>query len=137
VANPPFCFPGGLSQAALSRTVVITLRENSASVPGSRDALASSNPFSTEGPCITVRMDRLRLMVQRNPLRTGFLLGHVLAHEIGHVLQQIDHHSEAGVMKSGWSDGEIASMTKHRLGFTALDRKLILEGLAGRGPRSR
>jgi hypothetical protein len=80
-------------------------------------------------------MDRLEPMVQRNPLKTGFLLGHVLAHEIAHVLQGIAHHSETGVMKGVWSENEITNMSKHRLQFTVFDLELIRKGLAARDQR--
>ena len=66
-------------------------------------------------------MDRLRPAIHLNPLTTGYLLGNVLAHEIGHVLQGVLRHSETGVMKARWSDNEILRMPRERLHFTAED----------------
>jgi hypothetical protein len=117
--------PGGCSKQPLSRQIVVTLREKTPPGP-TPDALAMAYPFSAEGPCVTLLMDRLEPMALKNPLRTGFLLGHVLAYEIGHVLQGIDRHSELGVMKSRWSETEIITMSKHPLQFTSLDLRLIL-----------
>jgi hypothetical protein len=126
--------PLGCAKKPLSRRIVVALR---AKTPAglSHEVLAFSSPYSTEGPCVTLLMDHLVPMVHRNPLRTGFLLGHVLAHEIGHVLQGVARHSETGVMKDLWSEDEITDMPKHRLRFTVFDLALILEGLAVRGQR--
>jgi predicted Zn-dependent protease len=72
-------------------------------------------------------MDRLRPQIQMNPLRTGFLLGHILAHEMGHALQGISRHAETGVMKASWSLHETSRMWSHeRLHFTSDDADLIL-----------
>ena len=99
----------------------------------SQQAMAFSNPYLTEGPCVTLLMDRLKSAAKSKPLRTEFLLGHVLAHEMGHVLQGIARHSETGVMKDHWSEEEIENMPFRRLYFTEFDAKLILTGLATRG----
>jgi hypothetical protein len=73
-------------------------------------------------------MDQIEPAVRLNPLSSGFLLGYVLAHEIGHVLQGVARHSETGVMKNRWSLLEVVNMKYDRLHFTALDATLILEG---------
>ena len=90
-------------------------------------AFASSNPYSVEGPCVTLFMDRLKAMAAMQPLTTSFLLGHVLAHEMGHVLQGIARHSETGVLKERWSQLEIEDMPFRHLHFTPYDANLILE----------
>ena len=59
---------------------------------------------------MTLLMNRLKPEIERNPFRTGFLLGHVLAHEIGHVLQGVARHSATGVMKGRWSLHETSHM---------------------------
>lgn len=48
----------------------------------------------------------------------AFLLGHVLAHELGHVLQGVARHSEEGVLKERWSAAEIQVMPTRQLRFT-------------------
>jgi hypothetical protein len=74
-------------------------------------------------------MDRLKPMAQRNPIGTAFLLGHVLAHEMGHVLQGLNRHSETGVLKERWSPAEIERMWKELLRFTLQDATLIHRGI--------
>jgi hypothetical protein len=58
-------------------------------------------------------------------MREGALLGHVMAHEIGHVLQGVVRHSEEGVMKTNWTSEEVLRMVTRRLSFTSSDADLI------------
>ncbi|HJZ98585.1 MAG TPA: hypothetical protein VKE70_18875 [Candidatus Solibacter sp.] len=80
---------------------------------------------------MTIFVDRLKPMVARQPLSTSYLIGHVLAHEMGHVLQGIARHSETGVLKQLWSPLEIDAMWNKPLRFTDHDATLILEGIRG------
>jgi hypothetical protein len=57
------------------------------------------------------------------------ILGHVMAHEIGHLLQGITRHSETGVMKAHWTAADYGSMAFRPLRFTDEDVRLILAGL--------
>jgi hypothetical protein len=61
-----------------------------------------------------------------------FLLGHVLVHEITHVLQGINHHSEEGVMKKRWSADDLYQMSYRPLPFDPVDVQMIRRGLASR-----
>ena len=117
---PPDC-----AKSPMRRRIVFDLRAGVAGrTPG---ALAFANPYSQQGPCVTLLMDPLRAGAERNPETTGVLLGHALAHEIGHVLQGVDRHSETGLMKERWSVKEINDMWRTRLRFTAYDAELILD----------
>jgi len=57
------------------------------------------------------------------------LLGHVLAHEITHILQGSALHSDSGLMKEHWDHAELTQINDHYLSFTDLDVKLIYGGL--------
>ena len=63
------------------------------------------------------------------------LLAHVMAHEIAHVLQGINRHSESGILKARWSDGDCARLASLPLLFTHEDAILIHRGLEERGAR--
>jgi hypothetical protein len=65
-------------------------------------ALAYSTAF--EGTQVVVFYDRVMSVVR--PSVVPFLLGHVLAHEIVHLLEGVEVHSESGVMKSRY-DSEL------------------------------
>jgi hypothetical protein len=76
-------------------------------------------------------MERLAGAVSAN------FLGHILAHEITHVLQNEDRRSDSGLMKAHWDAPELSQMEKHRyLGFTSSDVRLIYAGLATRHARA-
>jgi hypothetical protein len=83
-----------------------------------------------EGVHITVFWDRVQRM--RSSLAAGVVLGHVLVHEITHILQGIDRHSETGVMKARWTGVDFFQMTWKPLPFTPDDIYLIQRGLATR-----
>lgn len=94
-------------------------------------ALAISYPF--EGVHIRVFYDRLRTVTESCPLPV--LLAHVLAHEIGHILQRTNGHSASGVMKSPWDTSDYMRMARQPLPFTDLDIQLIYRGLDSRTGR--
>jgi hypothetical protein len=56
----------------------------------------------------------------------------VLAHEIGHVLQGIERHSETGVMMAKWTSEDYKQMVVKPLAFTEEDVILIHNGMEGR-----
>ena len=93
-------------------------------------ALAVSYPF--EGVDIRVFYDRVRAATSC-PLRV--LLAHVLAHEIGHILQGDDRHSASGVMKRRWDLSDYRRMARQPLPFTDLDIRGIRRGLDARADR--
>lgn len=58
------------------------------------------------------------------------VLAHVLVHEITHILEGIDRHSESGVMKAQWTVEDYRAMADKPLPFAAIDVDLIQRGLA-------
>ena len=63
------------------------------------------------------------------------ILAHVLAHEIGHVLQAIDRHSATGVMKAHWKGPDFADMSARPWDFTPEDVDLMRRGMSARASR--
>jgi len=47
------------------------------------------------------------------------VLGHVMAHEIGHLLLGSHSHSPSGIMQGQWHDGQLVKISQGRLFFTA------------------
>jgi len=117
----------GCSSEPMHQTILVALSWSSAnSLPG---AMAYSHPYAQGGSCVTIFMDRLRTMTGNNPSIGAALLGHVLAHEMGHVLQGVNRHSETGLLKERWSTEEINAMPWQHLQFTENDKLLILNKL--------
>src|SRR5262249_8506855 len=63
-------------------------------------ALAAAMPF--EGSRIRVFFDRIHQRSFGRPAVEPVLLAHVLVHEIVHILQGTDGHSNSGLMKALW-----------------------------------
>ncbi len=91
-------------------------------------ALALALPY--EGVHITVFWDRMEGDTSR--ATAHLVLAHVLVHEITHVLQRMERHSESGVMKACWTIEDYAEMKMKPLPFTPEDIQLIHSGLAKR-----
>ena len=90
-------------------------------------ALAFALPY--EGMHLRIFYDRVQYA---NPRWTQAVLVHVLVHEITHLLQGMDRHSETGVMKAHWTAEDYRVMTWRPLSFTAHDIELIHAGLQAR-----
>jgi hypothetical protein len=83
-----------------------------------------------EGVHITVFWDRIESQPRFAP--PVVVLAHVLVHEITHILQGVDRHSESGVMKSQWTAEDHRAMVSKPLPFSSLDVELIQRGLDSR-----
>lgn len=80
-----------------------------------------------EGAHIAVFWDRIKR--PGRSVSAAQLLGYVLVHEITHILQGINRHSAAGIMKAYWNDADYYKMRRSTLSFTEDDIDLIHLGL--------
>ena len=92
-------------------------------------ALAFAVP--DEGGHITVFYDRIKEAAQFEFWDVP-LLAHVFVHEIAHILEGSEKHSDGGVMKATWSQKDIRSMRWRPLVFGQEDVEAIKAGLAER-----
>ena len=60
----------------------------------------------------------------------GLLLGHVIAHELGHLLLPYDSHSQTGLMRSGWDKSQAANALMGNLRFNQGEAGLIRRRVA-------
>ena len=117
--------------------VVIQVRLVSDAPPGVHaEALACARPFGDGIPVVTVMYVRIRI-VAGSLARERNLLAHVLAHELGHVLQCTNGHAETGLMKAHWTGRDLNAMQEKPLEFTSIGVDLIREGLARLRARAR
>lgn len=114
------------------KVIVVTFSDET-TAGHSAEALAYALPF--EGTHIVVFYDRVIRAVSSAQRLAPILLGHVLAHEITHILQACDQHAETGVMKAHWSRRDYERMTFSPLRFTPVDVELIHIGPWGEGYR--
>lgn len=110
--------------------VVVSLEDSARSVPENSRALAFSYPYAPCGPGVTVLLDRIREFVAPYEARAPIILGYVMAHELGHVLEGTNRHSDTGLMRANWNANDIWAMTRTILCFAPEDRVLIRRNLA-------
>lgn len=67
----------------------------------------------------------------------GQLLGHVIAHEVGHLLLNQEGHSPRGIMRGEWSFGDFWDMTFGVLMFTPQQAQVLRAEVARRTERGR
>jgi hypothetical protein len=82
------------------------------------------------GDHIEVFYDRVGRTVEAH--RVPRLLAHVLAHEIGHMLEGVSRHSADGVMKAHWDNRDFLEMSYKPLTFAPEDVELIQRGIMHR-----
>ena len=88
-------------------------------------AMGYSMPY--EGVHIVVFWDR----IEADPARQK-VLGHVVAHEITHILQGVGQHADQGIMKARWTGRDHSAIGARTLRFTEGDVKLIYNGMDAR-----
>ncbi len=91
-------------------------------------ALAYALPY--EGTHVVIFYDRVRRAIE--PSMVSRLLGHVIAHELGHILQGINRHSDRGLMKARWDGFDYSVMRRKPIAFTDEDVALIHRSLAAK-----
>jgi predicted metalloendopeptidase len=84
--------------------------------------MAFATPYDLAG--ISIHVFYNRVMEDHRELR-GPVLGHVLAHEMGHALEGVARHSAGGLMKAYWQTADYSQMSKKRLYFAAEDVELM------------
>jgi hypothetical protein len=93
--------------------------------PANRQALAFALPYGSGPKRITVFWDRVQDYIKRFKTRGPAIFGHVLAHEIGHVLEGTARHSGTGLMRAWWSEDDLAAITRDGLQFAEEDRHIL------------
>ena len=68
---------------------------------------------------VVVLWDRSKRMAESSGVPAGILLGHAMAHELGHLLLQSMEHSRTGIMRSRWGKEELLRAESGGLLFTA------------------
>jgi hypothetical protein len=129
-ADVRLVFRSGLPKQETPFAFVAGIR-NGASEYFKPGALAYAEPY---GNSIVILYDRIAAIHRAN---TSDILGHVLAHEIVHMLRGDTAHSSVGLMKPHWTgDDYFEMMTGRRLGMTEDDIDAIHTGYASMEARA-
>ena len=119
------CGPGG----AVQTIEVRFLR----STPAQRKpaALAEAFLYPESSAHIDIFFDRVAIVLElRKIVSSRRIPGHVLAHEIGHLLLGVAGHSETGLMKAHWDRYDFSVMDTNYMSFTPEDARLIRSNLS-------
>jgi hypothetical protein len=95
------------------------------------EAMAYALPYGPSGTAIHIFCNRV---IQTHRDLPGEVLGHVIAHEIGHVLEGIARHSADGLMKPRWDVRDYCKMRSGLLPFAGEDVVLMQLSLRRRSP---
>jgi hypothetical protein len=117
------CGASGNSPDPSTLAVLVAFRDSIPADP--TRALGYALPFAREGVRATVLYDRCRPILSGEPSATSLVLGHVLAHELGHVLLGGNWHAETGLMRAHWTAADLAAMGVSPLEFTPEDARAI------------
>ena len=95
-----------------------------------------SVPTSPQGlGTVSVFVNKTDDLAFYGPFSVGYevaravVLGHVIAHEIGHLLLGPGSHSTAGLMSSRWSEKEIKQLATRHLCFSTKEASIIRKRL--------
>lgn len=115
--------PCELADESSQATIVVQLvsGKNEGLISG---VLGSAMPYRRH---IIIHFDRIETMED-----AWTVLGHVMVHEITHVIQGVSRHSDSGLMKPHWSGHDLSQMRYKPLPFTREDLILLDAGLAMR-----
>jgi hypothetical protein len=95
-------------------------------------AFALTAPAPQFGFFMAVFARRVEDRARLDGISKGRLLGHVIAHETGHLLLGAGAHSKAGVMKFPWTKGDIDKMQTGSLLFLPREVALIRTNIGAR-----
>ena len=82
------------------------------------------------GSHIFIFQERLAAATENGEVDVSVVLGHLLAHEIGHLLMGPGSHSIQGLMAARWSRADLGRMARGNLVFTSAEGQRMRHGLA-------
>ncbi len=94
-----------------------------------KQTLAYALPYARQGVQVTVFYDRFQPFLVNGQIAASKIFGHILAHEIGHVLSGVASHADTGLMRAGWTNDDVLTMKFHPLGFTEENARFIRNNL--------
>jgi hypothetical protein len=124
----------GLSSGALPVDLRILPSSMAARVKSSRDELGLAVPSAQaeSASAAWVFYERAEQLAASEVASRAQILGHAIAHEIGHLLLGPDHHSSRGIMRANWRRRDLEEASRGQLLFTRAQSKLIRANVQAR-----
>jgi len=119
---------GGVCSQTKSGLLNLLLVRGPANSSGS-PTLGLALPCAKFGSHALVFVDRCENAMQGRPASLGKVLGHAMAHEIGHVLLGTDAHSVGGLMKARWGRTDWLAVAAGHLRIAPEDGERMRLGL--------
>jgi hypothetical protein len=91
--------------------------------------LGKTCPFGAGVHRVIVFQDMVRNRANASQIDEYKVMAHVLVHEIGHVLERLDRHSDTGIMKARWTPADYQIMQREPLPFAKEDLEWIHNAL--------
>ena len=122
--NYPACEP---PLGAVAVDLRILPPSMAARVRSSREQLGFALPSTKAGSASAawVFFQRVEHLAESKDADQAQILGHAMAHEIGHVLLGPDRHSEKGIMRANWGRAVLQEAARGQLLFTPAQAELI------------
>jgi hypothetical protein len=96
-------------------------------------ALGYANPLAPEGVNATILYRRVIEAGNEHGVPIGTLLGHAMAHEIGHVMLRSSGHAKNGLMAGDWDSAQFQRVRSGGLFFKRDEAERIKGSIAGAG----
>ena len=80
--------------------------------------LGLSLPHAQFGVSATIFQERVESLCRSEGQDFAMMLGHAIAHELGHVTLVLDGHAPVGIMRARWGKADFADAAIGNLGFT-------------------
>jgi len=81
------------------------------------------------GSYADVFFDRAQQLCQDAKVGLPDILGHIISHEMGHLLLGTDSHSRLGIMRATWDNTELAQADRGRLSFSTAQSRAMQQRL--------
>ncbi len=92
--------------------------------------LGNNNEFAFAS---SVFFHHVENLAEKGVASPAVILGHVLAHEVGHLLLGRGSHSRRGIMRVPWDKRQLRRANEGRLRFTPAEMARIRKGVLARG----
>lgn len=120
----PACEP---PLGAMAVDLKILSQSMAARVQSGREQLGFALPSTKAGSASAawVFYHRVEYLAQSKDADQGQILGHAIAHEVGHLLLGPDRHSEKGIMRANWDRKTLQEAGRGQLLFTRQQAELV------------
>jgi len=116
----PSANPSGCATASFPRNLQLRIVRRSLNLNELTMGISYLSPDGT-GCYADLFYDRALSLHETTQLSVAAILGHGIAHEIGHLLLGTNSHASAGLMSARWQPAELASASQGRLLFSPLE----------------